>query len=87
MKMIVEVVLDWRMWPLYILGLLHMSMLITVSRMISYLLLCSSTRWSASTVSDTLPPQSRLHHNPNQPISHSVERRRLVAIASRGIPK
>ncbi|KAF8240768.1 MFS general substrate transporter [Tricholoma matsutake] len=23
-KMIVEVVLDWRMWPLYILGLLHM---------------------------------------------------------------
>ena len=58
-KMIWHTLCDWRMWPLYILGMTHMSMLLNTEVLFEThmnFFLGDSPGWAPSHLSNPLPP-------------------------------
>lgn len=85
-RMILQVITDWRMWPVYVLGLLHMSQ----SRLSPSLLTLtsdslSSSRHAATDISHVIAPQPRVRHNGEQPTQHPVHRDWWCDAAARGL--
>lgn len=69
---ILHILKDWRMWPLYILGLTHMSKwgFLDVKRVLTF---WPSPRESATDLPYPQPSPPRLQHDPVEPSYHSFD--------------
>lgn len=74
-----KVIKDWRMWPIYALGLTHMStypIFIQYPSFFSRLTVHSSPRHASAHLHHALPAQPRIQHHPIQPPQHPLHRPR-----------
>ena len=86
LRQIIEALCDWRLWPIYILGITHQGKFRSVSGtlvMLAYEL--SSAYRSSSGLSDTLLEEPWLYHDTDESTDYTFDHYRSNNHALRGI--